>query len=225
MSTTGSVKRNLIHGLVRAFLAVGGLVILGAAAGIAAKEADESGIGWLGDAGTYPALWILALALIGRQAPSPPQAALRAAIFFVTMCLAYYAWTAHLFAVPFANVGTTRYLQLWIGLSVTVVPATASMVWWASRQRGVWPGAVLAVTAGLVFTDGVLQRYWLVLAELVPQGFPQRPVQADIDLTVAGIIVVLLPRWRVTRWYGLLLLVPAAWVVSHLVDIVFSALV
>jgi hypothetical protein len=49
---------------------VAGFVLLGVLAGVTAKAADESGWGWAADLGSYPAAWVLAVALIGGSAPS-----------------------------------------------------------------------------------------------------------------------------------------------------------
>jgi len=51
------------------------LVVAGVLAGIAAKAADESGRRWAADLGSYPAAWVLAVALIGRCAGTPRAAA------------------------------------------------------------------------------------------------------------------------------------------------------
>ena len=53
-----------------------GVALLGVLAGVAAKAADESGLRWAADLGSYPAAWVLAVALLGRLprpgAPRPP---------------------------------------------------------------------------------------------------------------------------------------------------------
>ena len=59
----------------------------GLLAGVAAKAGDESGWRWAADLGTYPAAWVLAVALIGWAAPSPGVAALRSGISFAAMTL------------------------------------------------------------------------------------------------------------------------------------------
>jgi len=45
---------------------------LGVLAGVAAKAADESGWRWAADLGSYPAAWVLAVAVIGRSATRAP---------------------------------------------------------------------------------------------------------------------------------------------------------
>ena len=68
--------------------ALGLAVVLGVLAGVAAKAADESGPGWAADLGSYPALWVLAVGLVGRAAPGPRAAAVRAGVFFAAMTVA-----------------------------------------------------------------------------------------------------------------------------------------
>jgi hypothetical protein len=65
-----------------------GVALLGLLAGVAAKAADESGLRWAADLGSYPAAWVLAVALLGRAAWSVPAAAARSAVFFAAMSVA-----------------------------------------------------------------------------------------------------------------------------------------
>ncbi|MCW2531580.1 MAG: hypothetical protein JWP62_1150 [Blastococcus sp.] len=58
----------------------GALALLGALAGISAKAADESGWRWAADLGSYPAARVLAVALLGRFAPTWRAAALVTAV-------------------------------------------------------------------------------------------------------------------------------------------------
>ena len=44
---------------------------LGLVAGALAEAADESGPRWAADLGSYPAAWVLAVALLGGAAPRP----------------------------------------------------------------------------------------------------------------------------------------------------------
>jgi hypothetical protein len=84
---TPKLRRERPTWLVLALITAGG-----ALAGIAAKIADESPITGMADLGTSPTVWVLALAVIARFAPTPVHAAIRAAAFFVAMCIGYYAW-------------------------------------------------------------------------------------------------------------------------------------
>jgi hypothetical protein len=69
MTTTG-IETRPVRTRLPAWLMLPGFAGLGVLAGVAAKAADESGIGWTADLGTYPAAWVLAVALIGRYAPT-----------------------------------------------------------------------------------------------------------------------------------------------------------
>ena len=106
-----------------------GLAALGVLAGIAAKAADESGMTWAADLGTYPAAWVLAVALIGRYAPTLLLAAVRAAVFFAAMTVAYYTWAAVVL-----NFGWSSLLVPWLVLSSTAVAGAAVTAWWGTRR-------------------------------------------------------------------------------------------
>ncbi len=67
---------------------------LGLVAGALAEAADESGLGWAADLGSFPAAWVLAVALLGRAAATVRAAAARSAVSFATMSVAYHAWAA-----------------------------------------------------------------------------------------------------------------------------------
>jgi len=108
----------------------------GVLAGVLAKAADESGRSWAADLGSYPAAWVLAVALLAWSAPTWAAAVSRSAVFFAAMTVAYYAWAAEV--LDFGR--DVRLLVIWLLLSVTAVPATAVAVWWATRRAGVLPG-------------------------------------------------------------------------------------
>ena len=115
------------------------LLVGGLASGVAAKVADESGVSWLADLGTYPAVWVLVLAVVATLAPTIPRAALGASAFFVGMSVGYYAWASFVL-----DVGWSAQAYLWLGVALTVVPVAAAAAQWATRRRGVLPGAVMA---------------------------------------------------------------------------------
>jgi hypothetical protein len=199
---------------------VAGLAILGIAAGVAAKAADESTVRWAADLGTYPASWVLALALIARFAPGMVWAATRTAAFFVATVLAYYGWAW--FALGF---GVDRYLILWLGLAVTFVPVGAALVQWAMSHRGPLPGLVLATLAASAVADRLLwQLWWAWVLDAAPEGFPLRPFQAFVGAAVAIVIAGVLPRHRRTRLWVLVLLIPTAILVTRIIDHVMSTL-
>lgn len=168
------------------------------------KLADDSTLTWASDLGTYPAIWVLALALIARFSPDLAQAALRAVAFFVGLSLGYYAWSVFVL-----NFGIGRYLYLWGAVAVTAVPAVAVLLRWASWSRGVLAGLAMAVAAGIALSDGTVTQLWWGLTDQLADDFPYRPVQAAADVLVALAVVALLPRHGATRAWGLVLLLPA----------------
>ncbi len=174
----------------------------GLLAGIAAKAADESGLTWAADLGSYPALWVLAVALVGRAAPTARVAAVWAAVFFAAMTLAYYAWAALVLGF-----GWNRLLPAWLVLSATAVAAVAAAVQQAARRPGVRAAAVVAAVVGIVLGGGALGG---------PGG---HPVQAVADVVVAGLLVAVLPRDARTRWWTLALLVPVTVLAARGLDL------
>jgi hypothetical protein len=172
---------------------------LGLLAGVLAKAADESGLRWAADLGSYPAAWVLAVALLGRAALTVRAAAARSAASFAAMSVAYYAW-----ATLFLGFGWNRLLVAWLLLSATAVPAVAAAVQWATRRPGPLPGALLAGVAGIVPAGG---------AVLADAG--AHPLQAVADVAVAVVLVAVLPRDARTRLWAAVLLVPATWLAGR----------
>jgi hypothetical protein len=189
------------------------LLVGGLASGVAAKVADESGVSWLADLGTYPAVWVLVLAVVATLAPTIPRAALRASAFFVGMSVGYYAWASLVL-----DFGWSAQAYLWLGVALTVVPVAAAAVQWATRRRGVLPGAVMAGIAGLALGSGAVRQVWLFAIGLFP-GHTLRPVQAAFDLLMMVVVVGVLPRHSATRWWGAVLVIPLAVVAGRLVDV------
>jgi uncharacterized protein DUF6518 len=187
-------------------MALPALAALGVLAGVLAKIADESSWRWAADLGSFPAAWVLTVALLGRFAPSWRAAGLRAAVFFAAMSIAYYAWAAEVL-----DWGWNRQLLgSWMVLSVTAVPATGLAVWWASRRPGVLPGALLAVLAAIAFGGGVVRQQIGIWTGSQPYLMAQ-PVQAAVDIVVALVLVLGLPQhWR-TRLWAVALTVPVVW--------------
>lgn len=179
-----------------------GLVVLGALTGVAAKAADESSWRWAADLGSYPAAWVLGVALIGRAAPTWRAAAMRAAVFFVAMSLAYYAWAAWVLGF-----GWSRAMPAWLLLSVTVVPVFCVCTWWATQRAGVVPGALLALSAGITIAEGA-----------------RGGVQRVVDVLVVAVVVLLLARHRATRLWALVLTLPGVWVAGWLFDLLRQVL-
>lgn len=201
-----------------ALLRLAGVAALGAASGVLAKVADESGIGWLSDLGSYPGAWVVVVALFGFLAPTPMAAGLRSALFFVAMCLAYYGWSILALGFPFASE-----LFFWLAIAVSAVPAIAASAWWATRHRGFRAGVVLAAIAGLALSSGRAHQFWLYANGLVPEHV-LRPVQALLEISMALVIALVLPRYGVTRGWAAAALVPMVWIAPRLVELAERAL-
>ncbi|GAB4081734.1 hypothetical protein GCU67_12860 [Modestobacter muralis] len=180
----------------------------GAAAGVAAKAADFSSWRWANDLGHYPAAWVLVVALIGWRAPSLRAAAVRSAVFFAAMSLSYYTWAA----LVLDRGWELRLLVAWEVLSATAVPVTAAAGHVATRRTGWLPGAMLAMAAGIALGGGVLA------------GPGAHPVQAVVDVVVAVVLVVVLPRDGRTRLWAVALTGPLTWVAAQLLDVLRSLL-
>jgi hypothetical protein len=182
------------------------LVALGLGSGIAARAAEASPWMWAADLASYPAVWVLAVAVIGRLAPSGRSAAVRAAVFFVAMSAAYVAEAAE----RLDSGGAWRALVTGLVVSTVAVPAAAVGAWWAGRRPGAAPGALLAFLAAFVLVGGEAWRQ----AEIWTGAQPYlvgRPVQAAADLGVALVLLLVLPRYRSTRLWGLVVTVPLCW--------------
>jgi|SRR4051794_3214349 hypothetical protein len=190
------------------------LALVGVLVGIAAKAADESSWTWAADLGTYPAAWVLAVALIGRQAPGLFAAAVRAAAFFAAMSVAYYAWAALVLGF-----GWTWLLGAWLVLAVTAVPAVAVAVQWATRRRGVIAGAVLAAAAGLALGGGGALRLWYWLTD---SWHGPHLVQGVGDVLVALSLTLVLPRTPSTRVWAVVLALPMAWLAARALDAFYA---
>ena len=191
--------------------------LLGVVAGVAAKAADESGWRWAADLGSYPAAWVLAVALIARSAPATPTAAARSAAFFAAMTLAYYAWAAEVLGF-----GWSLLLPVWLFLSATAVAVFAATTWWASRTTGLLPGAVIALAAAVPLAGGEFLGLWYWIVDS-PSGFvPVHPVQGVVDAVVALALILVLPRTSRTRLWALLLLVPAVVLAGSLLDVLHT---
>ncbi|MGY2003559.1 DUF6518 family protein [Blastococcus sp. SYSU DS1024] len=188
-----------------------GLAVLGGVAGVAAKLGDESGWRWAADLGTYPAAWVLVVALIGRFAPGVASAAVRAAVFFAAMTAAYYGWAVVVLGFGYEP----ELIAAWLLLSATAVAVFAAVCWWASRRPGPLPGALLALAAGTALANGAVRGFWL---ERTGSDVVLHPVQAVVEVAVVLVVVLLLPRRRSTRLWALGLLLPMAWLAQELLD-------
>ncbi len=189
--------------------------VLGGLAGVAAKLTDESGIGWLSDLGTFLAIWVLVIVVIGWKARTVGAAALRAAVFVVGLSLAYYAFSTFVLGFPGGAL-----VQRWAILAVTAVPLMAAATWWASRRSGPLPAVVLGVIAAIAIADGNVLPFWYaVIGDPLPEEFPYRPIQAAVEIGTALVVAGLVPRDWATRAMALVLVFPALWLVPELISI------
>lgn len=200
---------------------VGGWRMLGVAvaggllAGFLAKWADESQIAWLADLGTFGALWLLIVVLIGWRTPNTTAAAVQGALFFLGLSLGYYAYSTFVLGFPGGEL-----VVRWAALSLTAVPAMAAAVWWATRHSGLIPAGILAVVGALALYDGNTLPFWYIVTDgATTPGFPYRPVQAFVEIATALTATVVVPRNGRTRLMALLLLLPARIVVGRLIEL------
>ena len=194
---------------------------LGAAAGVLAKVADDAGPRWLADLGSYPAAWVLAVALLARSAPSGRLAAAGAALFFAVMSTAYYGWAV--LVLGFGLRANLVLLAVWVALSATAVPAFAVAVRWSCLRRGLLPGALLAGAAALAVADRTAEQLWWAASGQASPGFPLHPVQGVVSVLVALVVAGALPRQGRTRAVALALLVPAAVLATSAVDALYAS--
>jgi len=133
------------------------------------------------------------------------------------MCLAYYAWSALVLSYP----GVGRWVLVWCAFAVVVVPPVAAACQWATRTAGPVPGVVLAALAAVPLSGGVVwQVWWAWVQRDAPDGFPLRPVQAGLDVLVALLVVLVLPRATSTRVWAAAALVPAVLLLRAFDDVV-----
>lgn len=181
--------------------------VVGFLFGVLAKAGDNWGERWATDLGTYPALWILVIVLLGLLASTVVDAAIGAVAFFVPMVLAYYGWS-----IPVLGYDMTPYAFAWGLLAVTLCPALAALSWLAIRRRGVLAGLVLGLMAGAILGEGPIRQFWLLINGGLPADFPMHPVQAIVDVAFATLIIFVVPRTRSARlWaFGFAILVAFA---------------
>ena len=187
--------------------------LLGVVAGIAAKAGDESGWRWAADLGSDAAAWVLAVALIGRYAPTVVLAALRSAAFFAAMTLAYYGW-----AVAVLGFGYEPELIIaWLVLSATAVAVFAAGTRWATAASGPLAGAFLGLVAGTVLVGGAIRRVYLWTDGALPAELVD-PLQAVVEVGAVLVVTLVLPRHRSTRLWALALTLPMWWLAQTLIQ-------
>jgi hypothetical protein len=166
---------------------------------------------------SYPAAWVLAVALLARSARSTRSAATGSAVFFAVMSVGYYGWAVGV--LGFGLRANLVLLAAWVALSLTAVPAFAAVVHEACTRRGLLPGALLAGAASLALADRTL---WHLVVP--PEGAALHPVQGVVAAVVALVVAGVLPRHHRTRVVALALLVPAAVVATAAVDVLYAVL-
>lgn len=180
-------------------------VIIGALVGGGGAIIVRDGPWWAAALVHYAVPYVLLIALIGATAPRARAAALRAASCFVAFVLSYYAVVALQFgAIP------TLYASAWLAAAVTICPASAAVVQWAVERKGVLPAAVFALAGAVALSDGSVGNLVRVaFGRLDPHAVqPVLAVTGAVGLSVAGVVVLLIPRQRRTRLAAAVLLVP-----------------
>jgi len=191
----------------------------GALAGVVAKWADGSGIGWAAGLGTYPAVWILIAVVVGRTSPAWIAATTRAAAFFASMVTGYY-----LYSWAVLGFGGGRYTLPWLVASVTLAPPVALIGHAASHGQAPAVGIGLAGIAATVLVTGSVGQILAAAQGLLPPGAPIRFVQGIADAAVAGVVVGIVPAHRRTRLWALGMTLPAVWLLSKVVPIASGVL-
>ncbi len=212
-----SKQVHAMRGPIRVRLAGPGWLVLGGlAAGAAAKIADESGIGWLADLGTYPAVWVLALAVLSRAAPSAAAAAVTAGMFFSSMVLGYYAWARLALSFPWGPEPL-----YWLAIATVAVPLLATGVWWALRNTGALAGLVLSAVAAIAVGNGAMLRAFRALTGHLPLDL-LRPVQVIAEIVISILLIVVFPRDNRTRWWAIAAWLPLLWFTPRILDPVLA---
>lgn len=154
------------------------------------------------------------MALLGRCAPTVGTAAGRSVAFFAAMTVAYYAWAAWVLGF-----GWSVLLPVRLVLSATAVAVFAAATWWASRNTGLLPGAVIALAAAVPPAGGEFTGLWTLVVESSPGFVPVHPVRGVVDAVVVLALLVVLPCSSRTRLWAVLLVVPATVVAGRLLDV------
>lgn len=197
---------------------VGALAAAGVLAGIGAKVADESAIGWLADAGTYPALWVLAFAVVARSAPDAGDAAATAAAFFAAMVAGYYGWAGLVLGFP---QGSEPWY--WLGIAIVAVPIGALVTWWALRSSAIVAAVVVGAVASLAVVNGASLRAARALTGDLPVTLV-RPVQVVIEVVVTVVVLAVLPLQRRIRGWALAAWLPLVWLTPQVAGAVLGRL-
>ncbi len=188
--------------------------VVGAFSGIGAKAADQSGVGWLNDLGTYPAAWMLIIVLIAWWFRTPLLAAGHSSAFFVAMVMSYYVYARQVLGF-----GVARDETIWLVAAVTVAPVAAAALNWASRSDHPAAAVVPALYAGVVLSSGPLRQYIVHIQNPFPAGVRFYPIQAIVELATGAAVIALIPGSRTQRLTAALLSMPAVWVAPKLIQL------
>lgn len=185
---------------------------VGAVVGGGGAVIVRAGPWWAAALVHYAVPSVLLIVLIGSFAPRARTAALRAGVCFVSFVVVYYA----VVALQFGGI-PALYASAWLAAAVTVCPIGAVVVRWARERTGLLPAAVFAAAGAVELSDGSLGNLVRVAAgRLDPREIqPTLFVTGAIGLAVAGVVVLLIPRWRRTRVTAAVLLVPFAVVTTY----------
>jgi hypothetical protein len=187
---------------------VGVALAAGVASGILAKLADGAGSWGLGTMTSNIAVWVLIVGVWGATARTALDAVLRSAAFAAALTVSYYAWAELVLGYPRASI-----TAMWIALSVTAVPVLAAVVQRAVRSARPLAGAALAIVASIPLTDEPVVHAWYQLTGQVSRS-PQAPLAATVAVATWVTVLLILPRHRSTRLWGLAFAIPAYLVVE-----------
>jgi len=170
----------------------------GVAWGALAWSMSYSGSIWLFNLATWPALYIVAVAVIAKLSHSTKGATLIVVSAFLPFVLSYY--TAMFIAFHTIN---WAYVIIWFIASVLVGPAAAALHVASNRRESVGM-ATSALMAALVMVDGTLRA-------VIDLGLGS-PVagQVFIDFVCAAVIVLVWNRSAKLRLGAAALFVPLA---------------
>lgn len=198
---------------------VGLSLLVGGVLGFVAKAADQSGVNWLADVTTYPALWVVVLVVLARFVPGRVTATVSAAVLFVAMCLSYYATSEIVYGFP-----TPRFAMIWGVLAVTACPLFVFITSRALRRANpVLGAAALAVAIAVILSDESVIQVWLSLRGLLEASPATRFGQALFDVVcTVGVIAMGRTRWQriLSLAFAIPLSVAAVFVIQ---DIAFAS--
>lgn len=203
-------------------------ISLGVLSGALDKWADETR-SVLGDMagsilaglGTYPGLWLSVLVLIAWLNRDDVTSAIRHGVaYFVSLCVGYYLFSQ--LAFGYSGLGVVVF---WLAASVTLVPATVSVVVWMvnmSAEAPAWQQFWLHVASGLLVAIPLAAAATVIAAV----GWFSSPHMGDTFAALAqvvfamGICFILTKKWK-RRVSSMVLAVALVWPVLGLFDVLW----